>query len=86
MLTLFKSLKKKKIKIFLKIKGKNIINCKKLTSKIFYNLTYIYIKTNFLLINKLIKYNSFCKNIFKTNYNLLDSTIYNDSFILNYLD
>ena len=56
-MNILKLLKKTKLKLFLKIKEKNIIYCKKLTSKIFYNLTYIYIKNNFLLINKLIQYN-----------------------------
>ena len=85
-MNLFKLLKKKQIKLFLKIKQKNFINCKKLKSKIFYNLTYIYIKNNFLLINKLMKYNTFSNIILKKNYILNDSFVYNDLFILNYLD
>ena len=83
---MWKLLKKKKIKLFLKIKNKNIIHCKKLTSKIFYNLTYIYIKNNFLLINKLIKYNTFSNITLKKHYILNDLHVYNDLFILNYLD
>jgi hypothetical protein len=83
---ILKLLKKTKLKLFLKIKEKNIIYCKKLTSKIFYNLTYIYIKNNFLLINKLIQYNTISKIIFKNAYILNDLNIYNDLFILNYLD
>src|SRR3990167_3803616 len=83
---LLKLLQNKKIKLFLKIKEKNVIHCKKLTSKIFYNLTYIYIKNNFLLINKLIQYNTFSNIISKKPYILNDLNIYNDSFILNYLD
>lgn len=85
-MNLWKFLKKKKIKLFLKIKEKNFINCKKLKSKIFYNLNYIYIKNNFLLINNLLKYNTFSNVIFKKNYILNDLNRYNDSFILNYLD
>jgi hypothetical protein len=83
---LLKLLQKKKIKLFLKIKEKNIILCTKLTSKIFYNLTYIYIKNNFLLINKLLKYNTFSNIITKNSYILNDLNVYNDLFILNYLD
>src|SRR3990167_10986477 len=83
---LLKLLQNKKIKLFLKIKEKNVIHCKKLTSKIFYNLTYIYIKNNFLLINKLIQYNTFSNIISKKPYILNDLNIYTDSFILNYLD
>jgi hypothetical protein len=83
---ILKLLKKTKLKLFLKIKEKNIIHCKKLTSKIFYNLTYIYIKNNFLLINKLIQYNTISKIIFKNAYILNDLNIYNDLFILNYLN
>ena len=83
---IFKLLKKTKLKLFLKIKEKNIIYCKKLTSKIFYNLTYIYIKNNFLLINKLIQYHTISKIIFKNAYILNDLNVYNDLFILNYLD
>src|SRR3990167_766313 len=79
---LLKLLQNKKIKLFLKIKEKNVIHCKKLTSKIFYNLTYIYIKNNFLLINKLIQYNTFSNIISKKPYILNDLNIYNDSFIL----
>ena len=85
-MNLLKLLKKKKIKLFLKIKEKNFINCKKLKSKIFYNLNYIYIKNNFLLINKLINYNTFLNIIFKKKFILNDLNIYNDLFILNYLD
>jgi len=81
-----KLLKNKKFKLFLKIKEKNVIRCKKLTSKIFYNLTYIYIKNNFLLINKLIQYNTFSNIILKNSYTLNDLNLYNDLFILNYLD
>src|SRR3990167_382134 len=69
---LLKLLQNKKIKLFLKIKEKNVIHCKKLTSKIFYNLTYIYIKNNFLLINKLIQYNTFSNIISKDPYILND--------------
>lgn len=81
-----KFLKKKKIKLFLKIKNKHNIHCKKLTSKIFYNLTYIYIKNNFLLINKLIKINFLSNFLFKKHYILNDNENSNDLFILNYLD
>jgi hypothetical protein len=83
---ILKLLQKKKFKLFLKIKEKNVIRCKKLTSKIFYNLTYIYIKNNFLLINKLLKYNSFSNVISKNSYILNDLNISNDLFIINYLD
>ena len=83
---ILKLLHKKKCKLFLKIKEKNIIRCKKLTSKIFYNLTYIYIKNNFLLINKLIQYNSFSKILQKKFYFYNDLNVSNDLFILNYLD
>ena len=81
-----KLLKNKKIKLFLKIKEKNIICSKKLTSKIFYNLTYMYIKNNFLLINKLIKYNTFSNKILQKNYILNDLNVYDDLFILKFLD
>jgi hypothetical protein len=85
-MNILKLLKKTKLKLFLKIKEKNIIYCKKLTSKIFYNLTYIYIKNNFLLINKLIQYNTISNILLKNAYILNESNIYNDLFILNYLD
>jgi hypothetical protein len=85
-MNIFKILKKKKIKLFLKIKEKNIICSKKLTSKIFYNLTYIYIKNNFLLINKLIKYNTFSNKVLQKNYILNDLNVYDDLFILKFLD
>src|SRR3990167_1468956 len=68
---LLKLLQNKKIKLFLKIKEKNVIHCKKLTSKIIY---------------KLIQYNTFSNIISKKPYILNDLNIYNDSFILNYLD
>mgnify|MGYP001492376274 CR=1 FL=1 len=85
-MNIYKLLKNKKIKLFLKIKEKSIICSKKLTSKIFYNLTYIYIKNNFLLINKLIKYNTFSNKILQKNYILNDLNVYDDLFILNFLD
>ena len=85
-MNLFKLLKKKKLKLYLKIKEKNLIYCQKLKSKIFYNLTYIYIKNNFLLINKLIQYNTISNIIFKNAYILNDLNVYNDLFILNYID
>src|SRR3990167_1470258 len=43
-------------------------------------------KNNFLLINKLIQYNTFSNIISKKPYIFNDLNIYNDSFILNYLD
>ena len=76
---------KKKLKLLLNIKKKNIISCKKLISKIFYNLTYIYIKNNFSLINKLIKFNSLANILLKNHYKFVDNEIYNDLFILKYL-
>jgi hypothetical protein len=77
--------KKKKIKLLLNIKQKNIISCKKLISKIFYNLTYIYIKNNFSLINKLLSF-KILANVLKINhYKFVDNEIYNDLFILKYL-
>lgn len=82
----FKTLKKKKLKLFLKIKERSIIRCKKLTSKIFYNLTYIYIKNNFLLINKLLNVNFLQNSLLKTHYNFKTYENINDLFILNYLD
>lgn len=85
-MNLFKLLEKKKFKLYLKIKEKNLIYCQKLKSKIFYNLTYIYIKNNFLLINKLIQYNTISNIIFKNAYILNDLNVYNDLFILNYID
>jgi hypothetical protein len=73
-------------KLFLKVKAKNHIRSKKLISKIFYNLTYAYIKNNFSLINKLIKFSSFSNVLLMNHYNLIDNIMYNDLFILNYLD
>ena len=78
--------KKKKLKLLLNIKQKNIINCKKLISKIFYNLTYIYIKNNFSLINKLLNFKSLANILLKNHYKFVDNEIYNDLFILKYLN
>lgn len=76
----------KSVKLTLRIKLKNHINSKKLISKIFYNLNYGYIKNNFSLINKLIKFSSFSNILLMNHYNFMDNIMYNDLFILNYLD
>lgn len=80
--------KKRLFKLIFSIKEKNIGIVRKLKSKIFYNLTFNYLRNNFQLINKLmyIKNLSLSNVLINNSYKFYDYKIYNDLFILNYIN